>query len=101
MDQDITFINEKIKEESLLVDRIILEMEKVIIGQRPLLERMVISVLLSIDTSKQTCPGRKTLGGIVKLGKSHTLLSQHINIGSLHFTPVASQVGPTHIICTD
>ncbi len=82
MDQDITFINEKIKEESLLVDRIILEMEKVIIGQRPLLERMVIGLLTS---------GHILIEGVPGLAKTLAIktLSEvlNLNFSRIQFTP--------------
>ena len=76
MDQDITFINEKIKEESLLVDKIILEMEKVIIGQRPLLERMIIGLLTNGHILIEGVPGLaktlaiKTLSEVLKVGST-------------------------------
>jgi len=37
MTQDLTFINEKIKEESLVIEQTMAEMAKVIVGQKELL----------------------------------------------------------------
>jgi MoxR-like ATPase len=62
MNQDMTFINEKIKEESRIIDRIMAEMEKVIVGQRVLLERMMIALIASGHILLEGVPGlAKTL----------------------------------------
>ena len=82
MDQDITFINEKIKEESLIIDKIILEMEKVIIGQRNLLERMIIGLLTN---------GHILIEGVPGLAKTLAIktLSEvlNLNFSRIQFTP--------------
>ena len=82
MDQDITFINEKIREESLHVDKIISEIEKVIVGQRALLEKMLIGLLTS---------GHILLEGVPGLAKTLTIktLSQVLNLhfSRIQFTP--------------
>jgi len=60
--QDLTFINEKIGEESRVVERILAEMEKVIVGQRVLLERMMIALITSGHILLEGVPGlAKTL----------------------------------------
>jgi MoxR-like ATPase len=60
--QDLTFINEKIGEESRIVERILSEMEKVIVGQRILLERMMIALIASGHLLLEGVPGlAKTL----------------------------------------
>ena len=82
MENDITFINEKIREESQLVDRILVEMEKVIVGQRNLLERMMIGLLTS---------GHLLLEGVPGLAKTLTIrtLSQVLDLdfSRIQFTP--------------
>lgn len=60
--QDLTFINEKIGEESRVIERILSEMEKVIVGQRILLERMMIALIASGHLLLEGVPGlAKTL----------------------------------------
>ena len=62
MDQDLTFINEKIGEESRIIEKILNEMENVIVGQRVLLERMMIALLTSGHILLEGVPGlAKTL----------------------------------------
>ena len=82
MEQDLTFINEKIGEESQIIERILSEMEKVIVGQRPLLERMMVALL---------CSGHILLEGVPGLAK--TLLIKTVaeaidaDFSRLQFTP--------------
>ncbi len=82
MNQDITFINEKIREESQIIDRIIMEMEKAIIGQKPLLERMIIGILTS---------GHILIEGVPGLAKTLAIktLSEVLNLdfSRIQFTP--------------
>ena len=62
MTHDLTFINEKIKEDSLLIEQTMAEMGKVIVGQRELLERMMIALLASGHILLEGVPGlAKTL----------------------------------------
>ena len=62
MSQDLTFINEKIKEEGLLLEQTMAEMAKVIVGQKELLERMMIALLASGHILLEGVPGlAKTL----------------------------------------
>ena len=82
MNQDITFINEKVKEESQIIDRILNEMERVIVGQRELLERMVIALITS---------GHLLLEGVPGLAKTLAIktLSQVLDLSfkRIQFTP--------------
>jgi MoxR-like ATPase len=62
MTHDLTFINEKIKEDSLVVEQTMAEMAKVIVGQKELLERMMIALLASGHILLEGVPGlAKTL----------------------------------------
>jgi MoxR-like ATPase len=62
MTQDLAFINEKIKEDSLVVEQTMAEMAKVIVGQKELLERMMIALLASGHILLEGVPGlAKTL----------------------------------------
>ena len=45
MEQDIRAINEKVKKESVFVEELIQEIGKVIVGQRYVIERMLIGLL--------------------------------------------------------
>lgn len=82
MDSDITFINEKVKEESEIVERILSEMGKIIVGQRTLLERMMIALITS---------GHVLLEGVPGLAKTLSIktLSQvlDLNFSRIQFTP--------------
>ncbi|HLP48627.1 MAG TPA: AAA family ATPase [Candidatus Kapabacteria bacterium] len=60
--QDLTFINEQIGEESRVIERILAEMEKIIVGQHILLERMMIALIASGHLLLEGVPGlAKTL----------------------------------------
>jgi MoxR-like ATPase len=62
MTHDLTFINEKIKEDSLVIEQTMAEMAKVIVGQKELLERMMIALLASGHILLEGVPGlAKTL----------------------------------------
>ncbi|MCX6553623.1 MAG: AAA family ATPase [Candidatus Aminicenantes bacterium] len=62
MTHDLTFINEKIKEDSLAIEQTMAEMAKVIVGQKELLERMMIALLVSGHILLEGVPGlAKTL----------------------------------------
>ncbi len=82
MKNDMTFINEKVKEESEITGRIIAEMEKVIVGQRILLERIMIALITSGHILLEGVPGLaktlaiKTLAGVLDL-----------NFSRIQFTP--------------
>jgi MoxR-like ATPase len=80
--QDLTFINEKIGEESQIIERILTEMEKVIVGQRNLLERMMIALLAS---------GHVLLEGVPGLAKTLAVKTMaqvlDLNFSRIQFTP--------------
>ncbi len=61
MPTDIQAINEMVRQESLFVDKVLSEMGKVIVGQKPLLDRMMIGVL---------CQGHLLLEGVPGLAKT-------------------------------
>ncbi len=62
MNQDISYINEKINEESQIIDNIFVEMGKVIVGQKELLEKMMIALMVSGHVLLEGVPGlAKTL----------------------------------------
>lgn len=82
MSNDIAFLNEKIKEESRIIEKILSEMEKVIVGQRNLLERMMVALITS---------GHILLEGVPGLAKTLAVktLAQviDINFARIQFTP--------------
>jgi len=82
MTKDITFINEQISKESQIVDSILSEMRKVIIGQNELLERMIIAIITS---------GHILLEGVPGLAKTLSIktLSRVLNLNfqRIQFTP--------------
>jgi len=82
MSQDLSFINEKIKQESRIIENILAEIEKVIVGQRMLLERMMIALLTS---------GHLLLEGVPGLAKTLAIktLSQTLDLkfSRIQFTP--------------
>jgi MoxR-like ATPase len=62
MAHDLAFINERIKEESAAIEQTLAEMGKVIVGQKELLERMMIALLASGHILLEGVPGlAKTL----------------------------------------
>ena len=69
----MAFINEKIKQESQIIEKILAEMEKVIVGQRTLLERMMIAMITSGHILLEGVPGLaktlsiKTLSNVLDL----------------------------------
>jgi len=63
---DIGAITEKIQHEALLLDRVLSEMDRVIVGQRPMLERILIGFL---------CGGHILLEGVPGLAKTLTVSS--------------------------
>jgi len=70
--QDITLINEKVKKESGFVEAVLLEMQKVIVGQKYLLERLMIGLLANGHILLEGVPGLaktmavKTLASTIK-----------------------------------
>lgn len=82
MHQDLSFINEKIQQESRIIENILLEMEKVIVGQRPLLERMMIALLTSGHLLLEGVPGLAKTLSIKTLARTINL-----NFSRIQFTP--------------
>ena len=62
MEADIKALNEKIKQESAFVDMLSMELDKVIVGQKKMLERLLISLLSDGHILLEGVPGlAKTL----------------------------------------
>ena len=61
MPTDIQAINEMVRQESVLVERVLSEMQKVIVGQKGLLDRLMIGVL---------CQGHLLVEGVPGLAKT-------------------------------
>ena len=82
MDYDIRAINDKVREESAFVENVFRELEKVIIGQRYMLERMFVGLL---------CNGHILLEGVPGLAKTLSIrtLSRIIKtrFQRIQFTP--------------
>jgi len=55
--KDITVINEKVKAESAFLDGILFEMEKIIVGQKYLLERLLVCLLANGHILIEGVPG--------------------------------------------
>jgi MoxR-like ATPase len=82
MAQDLAFINEKIREESVAVERTLAEMGKVIVGQKELLERMLIALLASGHILLEGVPGLAKTLAVKTLGRVTDL-----NFKRIQFTP--------------
>jgi len=73
MNPEIQAINERIKEESRFVDRIVGEIGKVIVGQRHMVERLLVGLLCNGHILIEGVPGLaktlavRTLAGIINL----------------------------------
>jgi MoxR-like ATPase len=55
--QDITALNEKVKKESGFIDGLLMEMQKVIVGQKYLLERLMVGLLANGHILLEGVPG--------------------------------------------
>jgi MoxR-like ATPase len=82
MTQDLAFINEKIKEDSLVIEQTMAEMAKVIVGQKELLERMMIALLASGHILLEGVPGLAKTLAIKTLARVTDL-----NFKRIQFTP--------------
>lgn len=82
MNQDLSFINEKIQQESRIIENILSEMEKVIVGQRNLLERMMIALLASGHILLEGVPGLAKTLSVKTLARAVSL-----NFSRIQFTP--------------
>ena len=82
MELDILALNERIKSESAFVGQIMEQMEKVIVGQKHLVERLLVALL---------CQGHVLIEGVPGLAKTLAVktLSDtiHTNFHRLQFTP--------------
>jgi MoxR-like ATPase len=71
MDPEISAINERVKEESRFVDHLVMEIGKVIVGQRYMIERLMIALLTNGHILIEGVPGLaktlavKTLAGAI------------------------------------
>lgn len=63
---DSSALTEKIQQDSLLLDRVLTEMDRVIVGQRAMLERILIGFL---------CGGHILLEGVPGLARTLTVSS--------------------------
>jgi MoxR-like ATPase len=82
MPQDLAFINEKIKEESMVIEQTMAEMAKVIVGQKELLERMMIALLTSGHILLEGVPGLAKTLAVKTLARVTDL-----NFKRIQFTP--------------
>ncbi len=57
MKQDITLINEKVQKESQFIEAVLLEMQKVIVGQKYLQERLMVGLLANGHVLLEGVPG--------------------------------------------
>jgi MoxR-like ATPase len=82
MEENIRLINEKIERESAFIDRLIAEVGKVIVGQRTMIERILVGVLTN---------GHILLEGVPGLAKTMTIKTLADTISSkfkrIQFTP--------------
>jgi MoxR-like ATPase len=115
--QDLSFINEKIKQESRIIENILAEIEKVIVGQRMLLERMMIALLTSGHLLLEGVPGLAKTLSIKTLAQALDLKFARIQFtpdllpadltGTMVFSPKTSEFntrkGPvfTHLLLAD
>ena len=82
MSQDMTAINEKVREESQVIEKILSEIEKIIVGQRELLERMMIALITSGHILLEGVPGLAKTLSIKTLARVLDL-----NFSRIQFTP--------------
>ena len=82
MAQDLAFINEKIREESLAIEQTLAEMAKVIVGQKELLERMMVALLASGHILLEGVPGLAKTLAVKTLARVTDL-----NFKRIQFTP--------------
>src|SRR4029077_5469373 len=89
---DVQSLTEEIKQRSAFVDSILMEASKVIVGQKTLLERLLLALL---------CDGHVLLEGLPGLAKTLTIKTLadiiHADFQRIQFTPdllPADLVGP-------
>ncbi len=101
MNDDMAFISEKIKKEGEIITKIISEMEKVIVGQKILLERIMIALITSGHILLEGVPGLaktlavKTLGEVLDLKFSRIQFTPDLLpadlTGTMIFNPKTSE----------
>ena len=101
MTQDMAFINEKVKEESQIIEKIIAEMGRTIVGQRELLERMMVALLTNGHILLEGVPGLAKTMAVKTLSKVLDLDFKRIQftpdllpadlIGTLVFDPKTTE----------
>ncbi len=82
MEQDVRVLTEMVKKESAFVDRVTAEIAKVVIGQREMIERILIALL---------CRGHVLLEGVPGLAKTLTVRTiadvMEASFSRIQFTP--------------
>ena len=71
METDIKALNERIQQESAFVDMITMEMHKVIIGQKHMIERLLIGLLSNGHILLEGVPGLAKTLAIKSLAQHH------------------------------
>ena len=92
LQDDIKEINEKINKESAIVDILLLEMNKVIVGQKKMSERLLVALLSNGHVLLEGVPGLAKTLAISTLAKTIDA-----KFSRLQFTP---DLLPADIICT-
>ena len=59
---------------------------------------IVVSNGVGVVTGKKLSPGGVTLGGVIELGETQSILSQFIYIRRFYFPSIASDIGVAHIV---
>jgi hypothetical protein len=54
--------------------------------------------LLSIDPGEQAGAGWEALGGVVHVRETKAILCQSVEMGRIHLTAVATDIGKAHVI---
>src|SRR5258707_969939 len=94
---DVAKLNEAVREESLQIQTAVAEIKKVIVGQRGLVERMMVALLCRGHLLVEGVPGLaktlavKTLGQVLDLGFSRIQFTPDLLpadlVGSLAYSP--------------
>jgi len=82
LDNNIQKINEKINKESAIIDMLLLEMNKVIVGQKNMSERLLVALLSNGHVLLEGVPGLAKTLAISTLAKTI-----NANFSRLQFTP--------------
>ena len=81
-DAGLTAANERVREDSQVVQRVVQEMTKVIVGQRPLIERLIVGLLANGHVLLEGVPGFAKTLSVKTLGSTLSVKFQRIQ-----FTP--------------